>query len=84
MGVAGPRRVWRRALGGVAGLAFWLLAVLWVALRFLPVRVPDLKRLTRRDDLRSAESAAAAWLDQHFRQIEGGAPPARSAAALAT
>jgi hypothetical protein len=48
--------------------------MLWVALRFLPVRVPDLKRLTRRDEFRSAESRAAASVDQHFRRIEDGAP----------
>jgi hypothetical protein len=74
MGVAGPRRVWRGALEGVARLAFWPLAVLWASLRFLPVRVPDLKRLTRRDEFRLAESRAAASLDQHFSRIEERTP----------
>jgi hypothetical protein len=71
---AGLRRAGRRALDGVVSLAGWVFAVLWVAARFWPKTVPDLKRLTRRDDFRSFESAAAAWLDQHFWQIEEGAP----------
>jgi hypothetical protein len=73
MGMAGLRRVRRQAPDEFGWLTGWLLAALWAANRHWPVRVADLKRLTRQDNFRAAQSATAAWLDEHFYQIEEGA-----------
>jgi hypothetical protein len=61
----------RAAVDWPAGLA---VAVLYVVIAFSPRRVPDLGRFTRSRSFGQLQSAAAAWADQNFELIEGGAP----------
>lgn len=40
--------------------------VLWALLSVLPVRVPDLRRVTARDDFAVQHDLIVSWLDRHF------------------
>ena len=55
-----------------------LLAILYV----LPVRVPDLRRVTAGDDFAEQHDLVVSWLDRHFELIEAAAPWLRPAGRL--